>query len=75
MKILINTFDKLVEVIETQGLTTEQRNELVRLSLKLIVLDDYNKTDLIRELRAYWSKYKDAQERPIFLNLDLEVKE
>ena len=70
MEIKIDTFEKLIQVIENHNLTKDQRNELVRLSLKLIVLKELNKTTLIKELRTYWSKFKDTNERPIFLGVD-----
>jgi len=41
MEVKVSTFEELIELLETRRLTIEQRNEIVRLTLKVIVLKDY----------------------------------
>ena len=73
MEVKVSTFEELIELLETRRLTIEQRNEIVRLTLKVIVLKDYTQRELIQELRTFWDKYDHQQERPIFLGVDLDV--
>jgi len=73
MEVKVSTFEELIELLETRRLTIEQRNEIVRLTLKVIVLKDYTQRELIQELKAFWDKYDHQQERPIFLGVDLDV--
>ena len=73
MEVKVSTFEDLIELLETRTLTREQRNEIVRLTLKVIVLKDYTQRELIQELRTFWDKYDHQQERPIFLGVDLDI--
>lgn len=73
MEVKVSTFEELIELLETRRLTIEQRNEIVRLTLKVIVLKDYTQRELIQELKAFWGKYDHQKERPIFLGVDLDV--
>ena len=73
MEVKVSTFEELIELLETRRLTSEQRNEIVRLTLKVIVLKDYTQRELIQELKTFWDKYDHQQERPIFLGVDLDV--
>ena len=72
MEVKVSTFEELIELLETRRLTSEQRNEIVRLTLKVIVLGDYTQRELIQELKTFWDKYDHQQERPIFLGVDLD---
>ena len=73
MEVKVSTFEDLIELLETRTLTREQRNEIVRLTLKVILLKDYTQRELIQELRTFWDKYDHQQERPIFLGVDLDI--
>ena len=73
MEFKVSTFEELIELLEARKLTIEQRNEIVRLTLKVIVLKDYTQRELIQELRTFWDKYDHQQERPIFLGVDLDI--
>ena len=73
MEVKVSTFEELIELLETRTLTSKQRHEIVRLTLKVIVLKDYTQRELIQELRTFWDKYDHQQERPIFLGVDLDV--
>ena len=74
MEIRINTFEDLIEVIEKYDLNESQRNELVRLSLKVIVIENYNKKELISKLKTFWNKFGNGKEKPIFLGIDLDCE-
>jgi len=73
MEFKVSTFEELIELLETRTLTREQRNEIVRLTLKVIVIGDYTQRELIQELKTMRNKYGSQQERPIFLGVDLDV--
>jgi len=75
MEIEINTFEDLIEVIENNNLCEQDRNEVVRQCLKVIVIGSISKIELIKQLKEYWSKYSNKIERPIFLNVDLSIFE
>jgi len=73
MEVKVSTFEDLIELLETRTLTREQRNKIVRLTLKVIVIGDYSQQELISELKTMRNKYGIHQERPIFLGVDLDV--
>ena len=52
MEVKVSTFEELIELLETRTLTSKQRHEIVRLTLKVIVLKDYTQRELIQELRS-----------------------
>ncbi|MDB4347817.1 hypothetical protein OAB01_04085 [Bacteroidia bacterium] len=72
MEVKVSTFEELIELLETRTLTSKQRHEIVRLTLKVILLKDYTQWELIQELKTMRNKYGSQQERPIFLGVDLD---
>jgi hypothetical protein len=72
----INTYSQLIEFIRANNLSIKQTNEIITASLNVIVLEDYNtKEDLLKAIETYWNKWKNIKERPIFIGLDMDVKD
>ena len=67
-KITIHASD--LTIVEWHNLSETQRNELVRLSLNVIVLFPLTKQELVLELKTFWGLYSNNQERPLFLTID-----
>ena len=65
----ISSFDDLIEFIETQDVPLKDIEEIVRLTMNVIVLieGDYSKSDLIEKLKDFNSNFKEGQERPLFI--------
>ncbi len=65
----IKSFDDLIEFIENEEASLKDIEEIVRQTMRVIVISDekYDKRDLIEKLKDFWNKFKDAQERPLFL--------
>lgn len=72
----INTYSQLIDFIRSNNLNIEQINKLITASLNVIVLEDYNtKEDLLKAIETYWNKWKNIKDRPIFIGLDMDVKD
>lgn len=69
MKIQINTFNDLIDFIESTNLTLEQYDTIISNTLSLFIdIKELTKQNLIIELKVYWSNYKNQFEKPLFLN-------
>lgn len=73
----INTYSKLINYIKVNNLNVKQSKELITASLGVISLQDYLTTeDFLKAVEDYWNKYKHCKsEHPIFLDLDLNIKD
>jgi hypothetical protein len=68
MKIQINSFDELIQFIETNNLTPKQLTFLIESTLKVYVCaEDLN--NITEKLKAYWIECENKPniERPLFL--------
>ncbi len=69
MNVQINTFNELINFIESSNLTLEQYDTIISKSLYLYIdTKDLSKQNLIMELKEYWSNYNNQLEKPLFLN-------
>jgi len=69
MKVQINTFNELIDFIETSNLSLEQYATIISNSLSLFIdTKKLTKQNLITKLKDYWRKYKNQLEKPLFLN-------
>lgn len=69
MKVQINTFNDLIDFIESTNLTLEHYDTIISNTLSLYVdIEELTKQNLIIELKEYWSKYKYQLEKPLFLH-------
>lgn len=69
-KININNFDDLILFFNKQETTIEHIKDICQKGLNLIVLKDYeNKEILINTIFEFWYKWKNAKEKPIFLDI------
>lgn len=72
----INNFDDMIQFIREHDLTPDQTHELVRTCINSYLVTDYkSKDELITALTDFWSKWKDVDERPLFIDLDISVIE
>jgi hypothetical protein len=73
----ITTYSKLIDYIRVNNLNVKQSQELVRVSLMVISLQEYLTTeDFLKVVDEYWSKYKNCKnEHPIFLDINLDVRD
>ena len=70
--IQINNFDELIDFIENHDLTHKQISELVNVTLKTILINDYEtKTEIVDALKNFWKQYGHTKERPVFIDLDI----
>ena len=77
MTTTINTFDQLIEFIKANNLNVEQSKLLIEPCLNVLIIFDYPNTEILIKLATdYWNKWKQYEgEKPIFLDLDIDVKE
>lgn len=74
----IDTFEDLILFIENTELKQQQIETLILKSINVILITEigrsYSKTELIKDLKEFWSKWgnKPVSERPIFLTDVLE---
>ncbi len=69
MKVQINTFNELIDFIDTSNLSLEQYDTIISKSLYLYIdTSNLSKQNLITELKDYWSNYKNQFEKPLFLD-------
>jgi hypothetical protein len=68
MKIEINTFDDLIEVIETKKLTPKQIIILVESTLQVFICPD-DLENISEKLKSFWIEYRNkaTNETPLFL--------
>ena len=73
----ITTYRELINYIRVNNLNVKQSQELIRVSLMVISLQDYKTIeDFLKAVDEYWSKYKHCKgEKPIFLDINLDVKD
>lgn len=72
----INTFEDLLQFIEQNDLTHKQISDIVQASTNSILINKYErKEDLIHDLKQFWSRWKNHNEKPIFINCDISVQE
>ena len=67
----ISSFDDLIYFIENEEASLKEIENIINQTLRVIVIsgEDYDKSLLIEELKTFWNKFKNSQERPIFLDL------
>jgi len=73
----IRSFDDLIDFIENEDAPKKDIGNIISNILSVWVWSSQykDKKELIKDLREYWSKWKNKRERPIFLcNIDLEAK-
>jgi hypothetical protein len=77
MTITINTFDQLIEFIKANNLNVEQSKLLIEPCLNVLIIFDYPNTEVLIKLATdHWNKWKNYEgERPLFLDLDINVKD
>lgn len=69
MKVQINTFNELIDFIDTSNLSLEEYATILSNSLSLYIdTKNLTKQNLIMQLKEYWSKYKNQLEKPLFLD-------
>ena len=70
----IKSFDDLIEFIENEDTSLKDIEEIVRLTMCVIVLlgEEYDKSYLIEKLKNFRNKYGNGQERPLFIMEDLD---
>lgn len=66
MKININSFEELIEFLQTGHLDDDQLIEVVHKALKVYVTKE-PKDILLNRIVEYWQKWGRAKERPLFL--------
>lgn len=69
MELQINSFEDLINVIENNDFDKNELELLIWHTLKSIVFYE-SKKDLLTALKDYWSKWKDAEEKPLFIGLE-----
>ena len=70
----IKSFDDLIEFIQNEDASLKDIEEIVRQTMCVIVLlgDNYDKSYLIEKLKNFRNKYRNGQERPLFIMEDLD---
>ncbi|NDP25875.1 MAG: hypothetical protein GZ087_00385 [Flavobacterium sp.] len=69
MEIKIDSFEDLIHIIENNEFDKKELELLIWHSLNSIAFFE-SKADLIISLNEYWSKWKNANEKPIFIGLE-----
>lgn len=68
-KIKIDSFENLIHIIENNKFDKKELELLIWHTLNSIAFFE-SKADLIISLKDYWSKWKNAEEKPIFIGLE-----
>ena len=73
----ITTYNQLIEFIRDNNLNVEQATELINKSLSVLIIQKYSTTnELLKVVDEFWNKWKNYQgEKPIFMDLDINVKD
>lgn len=72
----VNNFDELITFIRESNLSQKQINELLNHTIHSFYLKDFNsKEELIESLTKFLEKWKNIKERPIFIDVELDVIE
>jgi len=72
-EIVIADFESFIDFIETNNLNSSEICQLYEKAFKLFADNEKAPKVLIEELKEYWIKYSDSKEKPLFLNLHLEI--
>lgn len=69
---IINTYKQLTRFIIDQNLNPKQAQKLIAKGLKVWFINDYSSTkELIETLDLFWAKWGKYQEKPLFVDVDL----
>jgi len=63
----ITSFEELIEYIENSDISVKDIGRITQESLDLRIVFDKDKEEVIKDLKEYWSEWKDVPERPLFL--------
>lgn len=76
-EIRLNTFKELVNFMKRQDVTIEQVAEIIHQGFKMIAFVENfkSKDDLIDTFCQVYEKYKNTKEKPIFLGVDISVRD
>ena len=66
----ISNIQELKDFILNTELTQEQIKEILRTSLNIWISGEYDKTDLVKMIAAFYYKYPNIQDRPLFLDVE-----
>jgi len=76
MEIRIQTFNELIEYIHDHKPTPELLTEIVRQAFRTLWVNCPNDVDAqVKILTDFWNKWKNEDEKPVFLNIDISIKE
>ncbi len=74
-KIIINSFDELLIFFKKEDTTIEQIKDVCGKGLKIFILQNYiDKEILINIIVDFWNKWKNYNEKPIFIDVNLECE-
>lgn len=73
-EIIITDFESFINFIEGNNLNSNEICELCERAFKLFADNEKPPGVLIEEIKEYWEKYSNTKEKPIFLNLNIEVE-
>tara|TARA_R110000782_G_scaffold268929_1_gene366098 strand:+ start:207 stop:455 length:249 start_codon:yes stop_codon:yes gene_type:complete len=73
----IETFEELIEFIETNDLSIDQIAKLTKETIDLYIMFYNDKDEVIRDLKEYWIDWNHTTERPLFLgaNYPFDIKQ
>jgi len=71
METKIETFQDLINFIETTDISITEIAKLCKETIDLYIVFYTDKEEVLKDLKQYWVKYEHEQERPIFLNATL----
>ena len=69
----INSVEELIEVIESGALKPEEVCTVIHACINVIAFAEPDHKKRAKELREFWNKYKGQQEKPIFLDIEIDV--
>jgi hypothetical protein len=76
-EIRLNTFKELVNFMKRQDVTIEQVAEIIYQGYKIIVFVENfkSKDEIIETFCEVYEKYKNTKEKPIFMGVDISVRD
>jgi uncharacterized protein (UPF0128 family) len=69
IKMVIANINELKDFILNNDLSKNDIHELIKATLNVWLNEEYDKTDLVNIIEAFYNKYPNVQERPLFLDV------
>lgn len=71
----INSFNELIKFFKQDEITFKDVSEICNKTLFIYFVKDYTKDEAIKILINFWHKWGHTRERPLFIDVHLDVED